>query len=181
MPVGWWPDGKSLVLKEHKFDQLQVGRTLLSRFDWATDKQTPVLSKTFFEQPAVSPDGKSVLGLDNSSPSGQPDALDRTVLRHDLAAKSTAEIVSQKGDTLYGKVCWSFDGRRLVYDWTTLDNTQKQPFTDDRRFVVCDPDGKNAVTIHTEKRLDTGKPLALAVVAWTPTPPALKDAKTIRK
>ena len=50
--------------------------------------------------------------------------------------------------------CWSPDGKRIAYTWRQLHDGEPKDVIDretESHLVICDPDGKNAKTILTEK------------------------------
>jgi Tol biopolymer transport system component len=64
--------------------------------------------------------------------------------------------------------CWSPDGKRIAYTWQLADDGKpgEPPARETESFlVVCDPDGKNAKTVLSEKRRD-GRAVTLGTVDW---------------
>lgn len=67
---------------------------------------------------------------------------------------ATGKIIAVEDLPLNGEIqsyCWSPDGKRIAYAWReqhAADGANKET---ESFLVVCDPNGKNAKTIATEK------------------------------
>ncbi len=147
-PVGWWPDGKSLLLLDTAQNAGAGRRNVkLLRHELATGKQSGIWSISAPVTPLLSPDGSSVLWFGTSSAG---DGSNGAIFRHDLKAKTTTEIVTHEKPThIDGR--WSFDGKRIAYGWCQVDPTKPMPLDGPWQVVVCDTDGKNAVALRTDK------------------------------
>ena len=61
--------------------------------------------------------------------------------------------------------CWSPDGKRIAYTWSEVLVGKPEELADkeiESQLVVCDPDGKNAKTIASEK----GRVIAFVGMDW---------------
>ena len=64
--------------------------------------------------------------------------------------------------------CWSPDGKQIAYSWRELHEGKPEDVQNKETesfLVVCDPDGKNAKTIATEKGMGQGA-ITIGLIDW---------------
>jgi Tol biopolymer transport system component len=111
----------------------------------------------------LSPDGKRVLYCSLSLASeNDPGGWHLNILDIATGKSNEVEDMPKKWQPKGGGICWSPDGKRIAYTWHEIQEGKKETKS---HLVVCDPDGKNAKTIATEK--DTSLFIAsIGMVDW---------------
>lgn len=103
-----------------------------------------------------SPDGSRVLHF------WCPRPEDGTVLEDSTLRLRVLDLATGKAEPVAGPseraeirgFCWSPDGKRIAYTWREVHRGKKEDLRNKEtlsHLVVCDPDGKNAKTIASEK------------------------------
>ena len=99
----------------------------------------------------LSPDGKQLL-FTILTPAKEKDKQAKSELA--VLDTSTGKVTPVADIPINGGVssyCWSPDGKRIAYAW--LESSQDNPAVEEieAQVVVCDPDGKNATSIVSDK------------------------------
>lgn len=101
----------------------------------------------------ISPDGRRVLFTElNFSPDAPRPAFTLQLL--DVASGKATKVEDVPLNAEVQGYCWSPDGRKIAYAWREILAGKPEEVANNERecfLVVCDPDGKNAKTIATEK------------------------------
>ncbi len=114
----------------------------------------------------LSPDGKKVLCRWMSGAGGKDQAAPPPLAVVDVATGKVTAVEDFPLNATPGGYCWSPDGKRIAYTWQHADGKPDDPAREIEGFlVVCDPDGKNAKTVLSEKRRD-GRPAVFGTVDW---------------
>lgn len=81
--------------------------------------------------------------------------MKRELFVQDLATGKRAPVQDLPLNGDLQAYCWSPDGKKIAYSWREVHQEGKPEELVDKEtesfLVVCDPDGKNAKTIVTEK------------------------------
>ena len=115
----------------------------------------------------LSPDGTQVLYQLVTPPKAAKGKPKRDLAVLEIPTGKTTVV----GDaTLNGEIMgysWSRDGKRIAYTWRTVHEGKPEIANKETesRFVVCDPNGKNATTIASEKA-DSPWAITLGGVDW---------------
>lgn len=105
----------------------------------------------------LAPDGSRILfmEMEMKEGKGEPPTLDRRKLK--VLNVKTGKAAEVSDTPLNGEIqsfCWSPDGKRIAYAWREVHTGKPDEVAKKETesfLVVCDPDGKNARTIATEK------------------------------
>jgi RNA polymerase sigma factor (sigma-70 family) len=168
-----WADNKSLLLVTNQAQGLHPQFVKVVKTSVEGGETETIFNGEYLDLPMLSPDGTKLLGFDNFRP-GPDDKPNRGVQIYDLKTKKT-EDVDRREKQGYAGGLWSPDGKRIGYRWCDVKPTKEDRLAGDWHFVVSDVDGKNEVTLMTEGMSNTVQ--STQIYGWTPTPPALKDAK----
>lgn len=172
-PVGFAPDGKGLLTMRvnARKKRTELTACLLSR----DGKEETVLTDPDYmaADPKLSPDGKTVLFVGTKRPGEKDerwyDGIPRLFAQPVGGKVAEVAGVAAKAEML--SWCWSPDGKKIAYVWReiTKDPPPKPGEPDEREMeshlVVCDPDGKNAKTVLSEKGKGLFTP-TLNCVSW---------------
>ena len=116
----------------------------------------------------LSPDGTRVLYQLVTPPKAAKGNPKRDLAVLDIPTGKSTVV----GDaTLNGEImgyCWSPDGKRIAYAWRTVHEGKPEEIANketESRLVVCDPNGKNAKTIASEKA-DSPWAITIGRVDW---------------
>jgi RNA polymerase sigma factor (sigma-70 family) len=153
----WSRDGKHFVTTNVRRDDLgaAVKVHLMNRDGTEVKALTDGKSPSAAEG-RLSPDGRRVLLMQVAAKEQVPDGVARptsTLAVLDVATGKTDPVEGVPPGEIRGH-CWSPDGSRIAYAWrevhagTGEDVKEKETKS---LLVVCDPDGKNAKTIASEK------------------------------
>lgn len=97
----------------------------------------------------LSPDGRQVLFMEFYDSNGEQ-VRRLSVLDIATGKVTPVEDVPSNGQLLGH--CWSPDGKQIAYVWWEVGPMEKRPNEEtESHLIVCDPDGKNAKTIVSEK------------------------------
>lgn len=103
----------------------------------------------------LSPDGKRVLfHAVTLGPKGQPEDRQREMAVLDIATGKATKVEEVPLNAELQGYCWSPDGKQIAYCWREVHAGKPEEVRDketETHLIVCDPDGKNAKTILTEK------------------------------
>ena len=118
----------------------------------------------------LSPDGTRVLySTWTNAPKDKPASrkLDLSVLDIATGKTNKVEDVPLNAELQQG-YCWSPDGKKIAYTWREVHEGKPEDVMNketESHLIVCDPDGKNAKTIASEKGKGPGQ-ITLAGVDW---------------
>ena len=166
--VGGWTAGDKLVtMSIAGTPQAPVAKLHLMNLDGSehqavTDGKNPTLLGL------PSPDGKQLLALQFEFPKetpaekkareekgGAPPRPTPTLVLIEVATGKATPVEGVPQNATEGLVfCWSPDGKQIAYTWREKHEGDPKDVIDketESHLVVCDPDGKNAKTILTEK------------------------------
>lgn len=109
-----------------------------------------------------SPDGKRVLvfRVDTAAASG----WDTTLAVIDRRTGKATPVDSLPPDCRVFAYCWGPDGKKIAYTWRKVPPKGERATETESFLVVCDPDGRNAETVATEKAVQDGD--AIAGIDW---------------
>ena len=114
----------------------------------------------------LSPDGKRLLfTILTPKEKNAVGAAKRELAVLDVA---TGKVTQVAGTPLNGTIlsfCWSPDGARIAYTWgeeLDIKPGEAPPEETEAHLVICDPDGKKATTIQSEK----GRVVPIGGVDW---------------
>jgi RNA polymerase sigma factor (sigma-70 family) len=154
----WSRDGKLFLTNRFLGDQKKPLRDrealmyLLNRD--GTEHKALTDEKQFCELGRLSPDGTRVLYHRLTPPKEGEEFLKRELAVLDVTSGKSVLV----GDTpLNGEILfysWSPDGKRIAYSWRQLHEGKREDLENketESHLVVCDPNGKNAKTIASEK------------------------------
>lgn len=117
-----------------------------------TAKQLPAGS--FGQAGRLSPDGKRLLFTIVTPPKEKEKPVRKELAVLDTVSGKVAPVTDIPINGEFGSYCWSPDGKRIAYIWTEVLDGNPEDVADkdiESQLVVCDPDGKNAKSIATEK------------------------------
>lgn len=168
----WSRDGKLFLTTRYAANEenprSRGARLYLVKRD-GTEPRALTDEKQFSAFGRLSPDGNRVLyGRMTPAKDGTgPAKRELTVL--DVASGESTAVgdTPVNGDIL--SFCWSPDGKRIAYVWREISLDAWQEGVPNKeaesRLVVCDPDGKNARTIASEKGANP-RAITLGWVDW---------------
>src|SRR5262249_15365239 len=111
-----------------------------------TEKRLPVGSYGLLGR--LSPDGKRLLFKIVTPQKGKAAKVELAVL--DVATRKARSVADVPLNGEIQSHCWSPDGKRIAYCWSEpQDNPAVQEI--ETHVIICDPDGKNAKTVVSEK------------------------------
>jgi Tol biopolymer transport system component len=150
----WSPDGKFfLTTRARKGPDGPTGQLYLMNRDGTEHTAlTDPGRVAYFGR--FSPDGRRVLYQRYTEPKGleAPPRRDLFVLDVPTGRAEAVADLPLNGDVQ--GYCWSPDGKRIAYTWRELHAGDPKEAIDretESHLVVCDPDGRNAKTVVTEK------------------------------
>jgi Tol biopolymer transport system component len=158
----WSRDGKFFLTMRVTRDKVQL---FLMNRDGTVYKALPQIDGRSMNA-KLAPAGDRAL-YNGLGPANGQDERPRQLCVVDVATGKSAAVELLPGGFASG-FCWSPDGKRIAYCWrqrhtgTTDELMQKET---ESRLVVCDPDGRNARTIATEKGRGRGV-LTIGSVDW---------------
>jgi len=162
----WSRDGKHFLTTAAKFEKDgPTGCLYLVNRDGSEPKALTDSKASAFEG-RLSPDGNRVLYLGTD-----PERKDKKGLAGyglfvlDIAKKTSTRVEGQPLNGEFMGFCWSPDSKRIVYCWR-VEPDEKNPVREfESQLVVADADGKNAVSIASEKA-DNGGTITIASPDW---------------
>ncbi len=176
MPEGhllndWSRDGKYFLTTRFGVDkdkpQARLARLYLVNRDGSENKALTG-EQQYSASGRLSPDGKRVLYavLTWSNGDKERPTVEMTILDIATGKSTLVGDVPKNGESVGGG--WSPDGKRIAYVWRQIHGGKTEDIADKEtewQLVVCDPDGKNAKTILTEKAPNPFT-LPLRLVDW---------------
>jgi Tol biopolymer transport system component len=160
--TGWTPDGKYFLTEHKDFIPKHFGRLYLISRD-ASELKALTSEKERAVCGRLSPDGVRVLYAVGKAPNARHEM---SVL--DIASKKVSKVQDLPLNAQLIDYCWSPDGKQIAYVWRRFNPADTDEDAADKEteahLIVCDPDGKNAKTILTEKC--TGRGAALSEINW---------------
>lgn len=160
--TGWTPDGKYFLTEHKDFVPKPFGRLYLISRDGSElkaltgEKERAVCGR-------LSPDGGRVLYAVGAAANARHEMC---VL--DIASGKVTRVQDLPLNAQLIDFCWSPDAKQIAYVWRRFNAADTDADAADKEteahLIVCDPDGKNAKTILTEKC--TGRGQALSEVNW---------------
>jgi Tol biopolymer transport system component len=158
----WSCDGKFFLTTAHELKKTpRTARLYLMNRDGMevkalTDGSEPVYSGR------LSPDGRKLLYL-APDPDRKGKDPNRALFVLDIQKGQSMRVERQPPKCVFDGFCWSPDGKRIAYVWGQVPEKKDQDV--EWSLVVADADGKNPVTIATEKTLSTS-PIVMTGVDW---------------
>jgi Tol biopolymer transport system component len=161
----WSRDGKHFVTTTFGFEKGErTGSLHLMNRD-GTEAQTLTDGRRLVVGGRLSPDGRKVLYLapDPERKKKVRGGLGLFVL--DVKSRKSLRVEGQPLNGEFMGFCWSPDGKRIAYAWRQVHEEEDTKQQTESNLIVADVDGKNAVTIATEKG-DSGGLITIGEVDW---------------
>jgi Tol biopolymer transport system component len=162
----WSRDGKHFLTAAHELKKKPTTARLYlmnrdgTEAETLTDGTEPVYSGR------LSPDGRKLLYLAPDPERKRKDGVaGKGLFVLDIPKRKSMRLEGQPLNGEFVGFCWSPDGKRIAYAWRQVHEKKDADQDMESSLVVADADGKNPVTIATEKALVTG-PIAIGAVDW---------------
>ena len=153
----WSRDGKCFLTTQFSVNKEQPkarqARLYLMNRD-GTEHKALTDENQFCVDGRLSPDGKRVLYGLATHPEGDRGEPKPELAVLDIATGKSAVVGNLPPKCVILGFCWAPDGTRIAYTWREVHAGKPEDLENKEtksHLVVCDPDGKNARTIATEK------------------------------
>ena len=164
----WSRDGKYFLTSAMQLGKDGPSSRLYMMNRDGTEHKALTDAKTVAMFGRLSADGRRVLFSTMILPKEKDQAPKRELAVLDIGTGKTTTVEELPLNGEVQAYCWSPDGKQIAYSWRELHEGKPEDVQNKETesfLVVCDPDGKNAKTIATEKGMGQGA-ITIGHIDW---------------